>query len=231
VTTHNTYKIQISTPSSGIGTRNPIQLVAVDPRLRQRGHRDRLWWNANLIKLMLSIAVESNGLFVIAEQFQTFSAQTVAVWTQPLSGYYITERSCNQNFSPDDDKCIPTYYLAFHPRHLPGICLRRIPSRFWKGHDRWGRTSHRSIIRSPSLFPFRKQTSGMEAYRVENCVLSAHIMSAGPLIHGSICTSFFCSLVIFQCFVAAELDNLCVFRFLETLYNWERSCRRQLFAV
>lgn len=97
-----------------------------------------------------------------------------------------------------------TFYLAFHLRHLPDICLRRIPSRFCKGDDRRG--SVYPIV--PSVIP-----AGWK-HKV-----SVHIMRADSLIHGRTFTSFSRRLVIFQCFVADEGDNMCLYRFLEKLYR------------
>ena len=84
-------------PAGCFRTRSPSQRAAADPCLWSHGYRDRLWWNA-VLKLILSVAVESNGLFVSVEHSQRISPQILTIWTEPPSAYYITERSCNPIF-------------------------------------------------------------------------------------------------------------------------------------
>jgi hypothetical protein len=56
-------------------------------------------------------------------------------------------------------------------------------------------------------------------YHVRNCVLSSHILRADALTNGSIYTPLSTDFVSFQCFLAAELDKMCLYRCLETLYS------------
>ena len=45
------------------------------------------------------------------------------------------------------------------------------------------------------------------------------ILSADALTNGSIYTPLSPDFVSFQCFLDAELDNMCLYRCLDTLYN------------
>jgi hypothetical protein len=155
------------------------------------------------------------------EHSQRFSPQILTIWTQPSSAYYITERSCSPNFSPDLHRACSLLFISlFILVVFQASAFVGVPSWLSKGDDRWGFISNRSIIRSPSVSPYRKQTGGMEAYHVRNSVLSSHILSAEALIHGSICASLSPDFVNFHCFLADELVNMCVYRCLET-YNWK----------
>ena len=59
LTTHKTHKRQTTMPRGSIRTHNPNKLAAADPRLRPRGHRDRLQimycWPIDLLPFRISL--------------------------------------------------------------------------------------------------------------------------------------------------------------------------------
>jgi hypothetical protein len=134
-----------------------------------------------------------------------------------------TESSCYPNFSPDVDRFVPYFFVSlFIFVVFQASAVVGIPSRFSKGDDRWGFIFNRSIIRSSSLSPYRKQTGGMEAYRQELRFIITHLecrCSHWWSTYASLSPDFFS----FHCLLVAELDNICMYRYLrvETLINWK----------